>query len=131
MTVRSALPKLAPLELRVMEALWNRGPCSIREIQETFPEHDRPAFTTVQTTVSRLERKKAVRCTKRISNANIFEAAISRDVAQGRLIDELVSLLGGTSMPVMAHLIRSGKLTMADVRAAERILREQAKEKKP
>ena len=106
-----------------MEIFWTRGACSVREVQEAFPERGRPAYTTVQTTVYRLERKKALRCVKRISNANIFEAAISRDQAQGRLIDELLALLGGRAKPVMAHLIQSGKLTMDDVKEAQKDLR--------
>ena len=106
-----------------MEIFWTRGACSVREVQEAFPERGRPAYTTVQTTVYRLERKKALRCVKRISNANIFEAAISRDQAQGRLIDELLALLGGRARPVMAHLIQSGKLTMDDVKEAQKDLR--------
>ncbi len=121
-------PKLTKLELQVMEALWQKGACSVREIQETFPEAGRPAYTTVQTTVYRLERKKALRCVKRISNANIFEAAISRDEAQHRLIDELLALLGGKGKLVMAHLVESGELTLEDVKEAEKALR---KEKKP
>ena len=121
-------PKLTKLELQVMEALWQKGACSVREIQETFPEVSRPAYTTVQTTVYRLERKKALRCVKRISNANIFEAAISRSDAQRRLIDELMALLGGKGKLVMAHLVESGELTLEDVKEAEKALR---KEKKP
>jgi BlaI family transcriptional regulator, penicillinase repressor len=121
-------PKLTKLELQVMEALWQKGACSVREVQETFPEATRPAYTTVQTTVYRLERKKALRCVKRISNANIFEAAISRNEAQGRLIDELLALLGGKGKLVMAHLVESGELTLDDVKEAEKVLR---KEKKP
>src|SRR6202171_5633075 len=105
-------PKLTKLELQVLEALWRKGACSVREIQEAFPAAGRPAYTTVQTTVYRLERKKALRCVKRISNANIFEAAISRNDAQRRLIDELLSLFGGRAKPVMAHLVESGKLTL-------------------
>jgi BlaI family penicillinase repressor len=121
-------PKLTKLELQVMEALWQKGACSVREIQETFPETGRPAYTTIQTTVYRLERKKALRCVKRISNANIFEAAISRADAQHRLIDELLALLGGKGKLVMAHLVESGELTLDDVKEAEKALR---KEKKP
>src|SRR5580704_10625405 len=111
-------PKLTKLELQVMEALWQKGACSVREIQETFPEPGRPAYTTVQTTVYRLERKKALRCVKRISNANIFEAAISRKDAQRRLIDELLALFGGGAKLVMAHLVESGELTLDDVKEA-------------
>lgn len=120
-------PKLTKLELQIMETLWNRGACSVREIQEAFPEAHRPAYTTVQTTVYRLESKNALRCVKRISNANIFEAAISRSEAQGRLIDELLGLLGGRTKPVMAHLIESGQLTLDDVKEAEHTLRKLAK----
>src|SRR5262245_41733132 len=104
---RVKLPKLTKLELQIMEALWNEGPCSIREIHATFPEKGRPAYTTVQTTVYRMEGKKVVRCTKRISNANIFEATISREAAQNRLIDDLLALVGGRSQPVMARLVET------------------------
>jgi predicted transcriptional regulator len=117
-------PKLTKLELQILEAFWEKGACSVREIQEAFPESDRPAYTTVQTVVYRLERKKALRCVKRISNANIFEAVISRKEAHGRLIDELLVLFGrGKARLVMAHLIESGELTMQDVKEAERTLR--------
>ena len=119
-------PKLTKLELQVMEALWRQGACSVREIQETFPEPNRPAYTTVQTTVYRLERKKALRCVKRISNANIFEAVISRDDAQRRLLDELMGLLGGRAKLIMAHLVESGELTLDDVHEAEKALRKHA-----
>src|SRR6202790_2043257 len=120
-------PRLTKRELQVLEALWQKGACSVREIQETFPEPGRPAYTTVQTTVYRLERKKALRCVKRISNANIFEAAITRHDAQRRLIDELLSLFGGRAKPVMAHLVESGKLTLEDVKEAEKALRKLAR----
>lgn len=106
-----------------MDALWTNGACSIREIQEAFPEQVRPAYTTVQTTVYRMESKKVVRRVKKISNAHIFEAAVTRDAAQGRLIDDLLSLFGGRAQPVMAHLVESGKLTMDDVEEARRALR--------
>src|SRR6266849_2594915 len=122
-----ALPKLTKLELQIMETFWTKGPCSVREIQETFPERGRPAYTTVQTTVYRLERKKALRCVKRISNANIFEAAVSRSAAQRKLIDDLLALFGGRAKPVMAHLIASGKLTLDDVKEVERDLRKLAR----
>jgi BlaI family transcriptional regulator, penicillinase repressor len=125
-----ALPKLTKLELQIMEALWDRGACSVREIQETFPE-PRPAYTTIQTTVYRLEGKGALRCVKRISNANIFEASISRGEAQNTLIDELLSLFGGRTKPVMAHLVESGKLTLEDVKEAEQALRKLARKDKP
>ena len=125
-----ALPKLTKLEMRIMEALWNLGERSVREIQETFPAKGRPAYTTVQTTVYRLERKKALRCVKRISNANIFEAAISRKDAQGRLIDELLALLGGRAKLVMAHLVESDEVTLKDVQEIEKCLREQPRKDK-
>ncbi len=124
------IPKLTKLELQIMEALWNRGASSIREIQEAFPERNRPAYTTIQTTVYRLEDKKALRRAKRISNADIFEAAISREAAQRTLIDELLDLLGGRPQPVMAHLVESGKLTLADVQDAEKALRKLARKDK-
>src|SRR5215475_8326566 len=122
-----AKPRLTKLELQVLEALWQKGPSSVREVQETFPEPGRPAYTTVQTVVYRLERKKVLRCVKRISNANIFEAAISRNEAQRRLIDELLALFGrGKAKLVMAHLVESGELTLDDVKEAERSLRKSA-----
>jgi BlaI family penicillinase repressor len=124
------LPKLTKLELQIMETLWNQGAASIREIQEAFPERGRPAYTTVQTTVYRMENKKVLRRVKKISNAHIFEATVSRHVAQRRLIDELLSLFGGRTQPVMAHLIESGKLTLDDVREAEKSLRRLAKNDK-
>ena len=117
------LPRLSRFELQIMEALWSHGASSIREIQEAFPEQDRPAYTTVQTMVYRLEGKKALRRVKKIGNAHIFEAVVSRNVAQRRLIDELLSFFGGRTQPVMAHLIESGQLTLDDVREAEQTLR--------
>jgi predicted transcriptional regulator len=125
-----ALPKLTGLELQIMDALWNRGACSVREIQESFPEH-RPAYTTIQTTVYRLEGKGALRCVKRISNANIFEASISRGEAQNTMVDELLTFFGGRTKPVMARLVESGKLTLEDVKEAEQALRKLAKKDKP
>jgi len=123
-------PALSKLELRIMEVLWNRDTASIREIQESFPEKQRPAYTTIQTTVYRLEAKNAVRRVKKVGNFHVFEAAVSRDVAQRRLIDDLLALFGGRTQPVMAHLIESGKLTVADVKEAQKILRKlQRKEK--
>ncbi len=120
-------PKLTPLEMQIMEALWSRGCLSIREIQEAFPAKDRPAYTTIQTTVYRLETKKALRRAKKISNAHIFEAVITRDAAQRRVIDHLLSFFGGKSQPIMAHLIESGKLTLEDVRESEKLLRSASK----
>jgi len=115
--------KLSKLELQIMETLWSRGNASIREIQEAFPENDRPAYTTIQTMVYRLEVKKAVRRVKKVGNFHVFEAAVSRNAAQRRLIDDLLAVFGGRSQPVMAHLIESGKLTLADVKEAEKTLR--------
>lgn len=113
-------PKLTKLELRIMDVLWTRGPCAIREIQEAFPKRKRPAYSTIQTTVYRLEGKNTLRRVKKISHAHIFEALISRGDAQGRLVDELLSLFGDRLQPVMAHLIESRKLTLDDIREAER-----------
>ena len=118
-----ALARLSKLELQIMEALWTRGQASIREIQESFSEKKRPAYTTIQTMVYRLEGKKAVRRVKKVGNFHIFEPAISRNAAQRKLIDELLALFGGRTQPVMAHLIESGKLTLADVKEAEKTLR--------
>src|SRR5215472_10519215 len=113
-----------------MEALWSHGASSIREIQEAFPERGRPAYTTVQTTVYRMERKKVLRRVKKISNAHIFEAIVSRHAAHRRLIDDLLSLFGGRTQPVMAHLIESGKLTLDDIREAEKTMRKLARKDK-
>jgi predicted transcriptional regulator len=120
-------PKLTKLELQIMEALWSGGARSIREIQETFPQKNRPAYTTIQTTVYRLEGKKAVRRVRKVGNFHIFDAAISRDAAERRLIDDLLALFGGRTKPVMAHLIESGRLTLADIKEAEKTLRNLAK----
>jgi BlaI family transcriptional regulator, penicillinase repressor len=119
-----ALPKLSKLELKIMEALWTQGPCSIREIHETFPARNRPAYTTVQTMVYRLEVKKALRRVKKIGTAFIFEAAVSRQAAERKLIDDLLGLFGGRSRPIIAHLIESGSFTLEDVRDAEKTLLE-------
>src|SRR5438067_10290272 len=126
-----SLPKLTKLELQIMEALWTHGALSIREVQQAFPTKKPPAYTTVQTTIYRLEVKGALRRFKKISNAHIFEAVISRDVVQKRLIDDLLGLFGGRIQPVMAHLIGSGKLTLEDVQQAERLVREHVEKSKP
>jgi BlaI family transcriptional regulator, penicillinase repressor len=126
-----AKPKLTKLELQIMEALWQRGNASIREIQESFPAQDRPAYTTIQTTVYRMEGKKAVRRVKKVGNFHVFEAAVSRGDAQRKLIDDLLALFGGRTQPVMARLIESGKLTLADVKEAEKTLRKLEKKDKP
>ncbi|MGC1904658.1 MAG: BlaI/MecI/CopY family transcriptional regulator [Candidatus Acidiferrum sp.] len=117
-------PKLTKLELKIMETLWRTGQASIREIQEAFPAKNRPAYTTIQTIVYRLEIKKAVRRARKVGNFHIFEPAISREAAQRKLIDDLLALFGGSTQPVMAHLIESGKLTLDDVKEAEKLLRQ-------
>ena len=122
-------PRLSKFEMQIMEALWTNGVCSIREIQQVFPERKRPAYSTVQTMVYRLEAKKAVRRVKKISNAHIFEAVISRDAAQRKLIDELLSLFGGRMQPIMAQLVESGKLTLEDVEEARKNLQKLARRK--
>jgi BlaI family transcriptional regulator, penicillinase repressor len=124
-------PKLSRLEFQIMEALWTQGELSIREIQEAFSGRRRPAYTTIQTTVYRLEAKGSVRRVRKVGNFHIFAAAISRDAAQRRLIDDLLALFGGRSQPVMAHLIESGKLTMDDVKEAEKALRRLERKEKP
>ncbi|MGN6593871.1 MAG: BlaI/MecI/CopY family transcriptional regulator [Terriglobales bacterium] len=118
-------PRFSRLELRIMEALWDAGPVSIREIQERLAAGTRstPAYTTVQTTIYRLEDKGAVRRTRKIGNAHIFEAAVARQAAHRRLMDDFLGLFGGRTQPVMAHWIESGQLTMDDLRAAEEELR--------
>ena len=121
-----ASPKLSRLELRMMDAIWTLGPCSVRDVQESFPEDGRPAYTTVHTIISRLEAKKAVRRVKKISNAHIFEATISRGSAQTHMLDDFVRLFGGRMQPLMTHLIEAGQLTLEDVQAAEKLLREKS-----
>jgi BlaI family transcriptional regulator, penicillinase repressor len=122
--------KLSKLELRIMDVLWSHGPASVREVQEDFPEADRPAYTTIQTTMYRIEAKRAIRRVKKISNAHIFEAVVSRTAAHRRLIDELLSVFGGRSQPLMTHLIESGKVTLDDLRDAEKTLRRLAAEER-
>jgi BlaI family penicillinase repressor len=114
-----------------MDALWSLGPLPIREILETFPKRDRPIYSTVQTIVYRLEAKKAVHRVKKIGNAHIFAAVLSRDVARGRLIDDLLSLFGGRAQPVMTHLVESGQLTLDDVQETEELLRQLARKVHP
>ena len=125
-------PRLTKLELQILEVFWQKGACSVREVQEAFPESARPAYTTVQTVVYRLERKKALRCVKRIGKANVFDALILRKDAQRRLVDELLALFDGRASLVMAHLVESGELTLKDVMEAENTLRKSSrKEKRP
>jgi BlaI family penicillinase repressor len=127
-----APPRLSKLELQIMEALWTGGTLSVREIQEQFPARGRPAYTTIQTTIGRLEIKKAVTRVRKIGNAHIYQAAVSRSAAQRRLVDDLLALFGGRSQPVMAHLIEAGKLSLEDVQEAERLVRAAAgKDTKP
>jgi len=115
-------PKLSKLELQILEALWAHGKASIREIQEAFPE-PRPAYTTIQTTVYRLEGKKAVRRVRKISNAHIFEPIVARDVTRHRLLDEILGFFGGRAQSMMAQLAEAGKLTLDDVRELEKTIR--------
>lgn len=122
--------KLSKLEFQIMEALWSRGGLSIREIQETFPVKRIPAYTTIQTTVYRMEAKEIVRRVKKVGNFHIFAAVISREAAQRRLVDDLLSFFGGRTQPVMAHLIETGKLSLEDVKEAEKALQKMAKEGK-
>ena len=119
-------PKLSKLEFKIMQALWSKGALSVREIQETFPAKRRPAYTTVQTMVYRLETKNALKRTKKIGNAHIFEAVISQTAAHRKVIDELLGLFGGRAQPLMAHLIESGQLTLEDIEDARKALRDPA-----
>jgi len=123
-------PKLSRLEFQIMEILWNRGDSSIREIQDSFPAKRRPAYTTIQTTVYRMEDKGAVRRLKKVGNFHIFAASLTRDAAQRRLIDDLLDLFGGRSQPVMAHLVESGKLSLEDVKEAEKAIRDLSRKEK-
>jgi BlaI family transcriptional regulator, penicillinase repressor len=114
--------KVTRFELELLEQLWKLGPASVREVQESLPEKNRPAYTTVQTIIYRMEEKKAVRRVKKIGNAHIFEPLLTRGVVYRRLIDDLLDLFGGSPEPVMEHLVESGKLSLADIRAAEKAL---------
>src|SRR6478672_6447171 len=124
-----ASTRFTRLELQILEALWSHGKASIREIQEAFPE-PRPAYTTIQTTVYRLEAKKAVRRVKKISNAHIFEPVVARDVARHRLLDEILSFFGGRALPMMAQLAEAGKLTRDDIRELEKTIEKRDRERK-
>jgi BlaI family penicillinase repressor len=116
-------PKLSRLEFTTMEVLWEQGPCAIRDILAAFPAKKKPAYTTIQTVVYRMEAKNIVRRVKKVGNFHIFEALISRKAAQRRLIDELLAFFGGSSQPVVAHLIESGKLSLEEIEEAEKMLR--------
>ena len=124
------LPKLSKLEYQIMETLWDKNECSIREIQDAFPARKRPAYTTIQTTVYRMETKKIVQRTRKVGNFHLFAPVVSRAAAQRRLIDDILALFGGRGQPVMAHLIETGKLSLDDVREAEKLLRSQSKEER-
>lgn len=119
--------KLSKLELQIMDALWVHGALSVREVLEQFPQRKRPAYTTVQTLIYRLEGKKAVRRGRKIGNAHIFEATITRGAVGARLVDDFLAMFGGGMQPIMAHLVETGKLTLEDVQEAEKLLRELAK----
>lgn len=123
-------PSLTKLELRIMRTLWDRGPSAVREIQEAFPEKKRPAYTTVQTVVYRLEAKNALRRVRKISNAHIFEATLSREATDRGLIDDFLAHFGGRTQPVMSHLIESGRLTLKDIKDAELRVKELARKEK-
>ena len=124
-----ARPKFTKLELQILEALWSHQKASIREIQEAFPK-PRPAYTTIQTTIYRLEGKKALRRVRKIGNADIFEPIVSRDVTRHGLLDEILSFFGGKAQPMMAQLAEAGKLTLDDVRELEKTIRNLDKEAK-
>jgi len=121
-------PKLTPLELQIMDALWNQGRLSVREILETFPKRSRPAYSTIQTTVYRLEEKGAVRRLRKIGNAHIFDAVIAREEAKGRFVDDMLKAFGGSPQFVMAHMVETGKLTLEDIREAEKLIQELKRE---
>jgi BlaI family penicillinase repressor len=124
-----AARQLSRLELRIMDVLWSHGSASVRDVQDTFPEAERPAYTTIQTTMYRLEAKRAIRRSGKISNAHIFEPVLSRSTAHRRIVDDLLSLFGGRTQPVMAHLVETGKLTIEDLREAESALKRLSKER--
>jgi predicted transcriptional regulator len=126
-----AAPKLSKLELKVMDALWQTGPASVREIQERFPEKNRPAYTTIQTVLYRLEGKDAVRRTRKVGNAHIFEAVFTRKAVRRRVVDELLGVFGGRAQPLVSHLIESGQLTLDDIDEARKTLRKLQKSEKP
>jgi BlaI family transcriptional regulator, penicillinase repressor len=123
--------RLSRLEIQIMETLWKRGEASIREMQEAFPEKKRPGYTTVQTMVYRMEAKKVVRRVRKVGNFHLFQAAVSRDAVQRRLVDDLLAMFGGQSRPVVSHLIEAGKLTLEDVRYAEKTLKRLKEGDKP
>jgi BlaI family penicillinase repressor len=119
-------PRLSRLELRIMEALWKQGAASVRELQESLPEKGRPTHNTVQTILTRLEAKKAVRRAKKISNAHIYEPLITRGATQRLLVDELLAFFGGRAAPLVSHLIDSGQLTLKEVEEARKALKKES-----
>lgn len=121
--------RVTKFEFQLLEKLWTLGPSSVREIQESLPSSYRPAYTTVQTMIYRLEDKGAVRRLKKIGNAHVFEAVFTREAVHRRLITDLLDLFGGSPDPVVSHLIETGKLTLADVRAIERVLAKAARKR--
>jgi BlaI family transcriptional regulator, penicillinase repressor len=123
-----AQPKFTPIELQILEAFWNQGRLSIRELVEAFPEKEQPAYTTVQTVVYRLEEKCAIRRVRKIGNAHIFEAVVTREAAKGRLLDEFLKIFGGNPRFVMAHMAEAGKLTIDDIREAKKLVQELSRE---
>jgi BlaI family transcriptional regulator, penicillinase repressor len=124
-----AAPKLSKLEFQIMDVLWNKGDASIRDLHQAFPDSRKPAYTTIQTTVYRMEAKGVVNRVRKVGNFHIFSAVASRQAAQRRLIDDLLVLFGGRTQPVMAHLVDSGKLTLEQVKEAERTLRRLSRRK--
>jgi len=123
-------PKLSKMEFRIMEVLWDRGPCAIRDVVAALPAKKKPAYTTIQTVIYRLEAKNIVRRVKKVGNFHIFETLISRKAAQRRLVDELLAFFGGSSQPVVAHLIESGKLSLEEIEEAEKTLRRLSQKEK-
>lgn len=126
-----ASPKLTPVELQIMDVLWTHGPLAVRQVQEHFPEDGRPAYTTLQTVLYRLEGKKVVRRTRKIGNAHLFEAVVSRASVQHRAVDDLLGLFGGRAQPMVAHLVQTGQLTLDDVREVERLITDLETKGKP
>lgn len=124
------IPKLSKLELLIMEVLWSKGPCCVRDILEAFPAKKRPAYTTIQTTVYRLEAKKALHRARKVGNVHVFEALIARNAAQRRLVDEFLGLFGGRTQPLMTHLIESGRLTPEDFKEAQKVFQKLSKKEK-
>jgi len=114
------VPKLSKLELQIMEVLWSQGECCIRDILDAFPVKKKPAYTTIQTTVYRLAAKKALRQSKRVGNVHVFAPLVARSAAQRRLVDDFLSLFGGRAQPLMTHLIESGRLSVEDLKEAQK-----------